>query len=197
MTAEAAITVQSIQPTILASSSGASRKHVRRAHRRRRRAPPPGGVYASHAVVLDPSTDEILYDKNSAESVPIASLSKLMTDMVFLEQKPDLDREVQVAKEDLQGAGRTHLRASETLALRDLLHMSLMCSDNAATRALVRESGLSPEDYLAQMNRKAVDLGLARTRFVEFTGLDERNVSTAADCARLLKAAAENPIIQA
>ncbi|TMQ71737.1 MAG: hypothetical protein E6K80_04700 [Candidatus Eisenbacteria bacterium] len=134
MTAEAAITVQPIQPTILASSSGASRKHVRRAHRRRRRAPPPGGVYASHAVVLDPSTDEILYDKNSAESVPIASLSKLMTDMVFLEQKPDLDREVQVAKEDLQGAGRTHLRASETLALRDLLHMSLMCSPRTTWR---------------------------------------------------------------
>jgi hypothetical protein len=46
------------------------------------------------------------------------------------------------------------------------------------------------------MNRKAVELGLARTRFVEFTGLDERNVSTAADCARPLRAAAENPNIQ-
>ena len=59
--------------------------------------------------------------------------------------------------------------------------MSLMCSDNVATRVLVRESGLPPEDFLARMNRKAVELGLAHTRFVEFTGLDERNVSTAAD----------------
>jgi D-alanyl-D-alanine endopeptidase (penicillin-binding protein 7) len=71
-----------------------------------------------------------------------------------------------------------------------------MCSDNAATRVLVRESGLAPEDFLARMNRRAVEMGLARTRFVEFTGLDERNVSTAADCARLLRAAAEHPVIQ-
>jgi D-alanyl-D-alanine endopeptidase (penicillin-binding protein 7) len=78
----------------------------------------------------------------------------------------------------------------------DLLHMSLMCSDNVATRVLARESSLSREDFLGRMNRKAVDLGLARTRFVEFTGLDERNVSTATDCARLLRAAAGNPTIQ-
>jgi len=195
--AESAPLPDAFRPTVLTASSTGAKKTTTRRHRRRaRRAPPQGGVYARHAVVLDPSTDEILYEKNAAVSVPIASLSKLMTDMVFLEQQPNLDREVEVKREDIYGAGRTHLRVSETLALRDLLHMSLMCSDNAATRVLVRESGLGPEDYLARMNRKAVDLGLARTRFVEFTGLDERNVSTAADCARLLRAAAENPTIQ-
>ncbi len=196
-TADAAILLHPHSITVLVASSGGVRRPARRARRRGRRLPPAGGVYARHAVVLDPSTDQILYEKDAAQSVPIASLSKLMTDMVFLEQSPDLDREVEVEREDLEGAGRTHLRASETLALRDLLHMSLMCSDNAATRVLVRESGLAPEDYLAAMNKKAVALGLARTRFVEFTGLDERNVSTAEDCARLLRAAAENPTIQA
>ena len=103
---------------------------------------------------------------------------------------------VEVTQAELQGAGRSQLRNHERVALRDLLHMSMMCSDNAATRVLVRESGLTPEDFLARMNRSAIDLGLARTRFVEFTGLDERNVSTAADCARLLRAAAENPLMQ-
>ena len=187
-----------LRPTVLTATTGrVTKKATTRRHRRRvRRAPPPGGVYARHAVVLDPTTDEILYEKNAGVSVPIASLSKLMTNLVFLEQQPNLDREVEVKREDIYGAGKTHLRVSETLALRDLLHMSLMCSDNAATRVLVRESGLAPEDFLARMNRKAFELGLARTRFVEFTGLDERNVSTAADCARLLRAAAENPTIQ-
>jgi len=70
-----------------------------------------------------------------------------------------------------------------------------MCSDNVATRVLVRESGMPLEDFFARMNRKAVELGLARTRFVESTGLDERNVSTAADIARLLRAATENETI--
>jgi D-alanyl-D-alanine endopeptidase (penicillin-binding protein 7) len=146
--------------------------------------------------VIDPLTDEVLYEKNAASSVPIASLSKLMTVRVFLEQLPDLDRMVEVTQAELQGAGRSQLRNHERIALRDLLHMSVMCSDNAATRVLVRESGLSPEDFLARMNRSAIELGLARTRFVEFTGLDERNVSTAADCARLLRADAGNPVIQ-
>src|SRR5262245_39701118 len=196
MTAEAADHSGPVGPTVLTTTAGTTKTPTHRARRRRARRPPPGGVYARHAVVLDPKTDEILFDKNSAVTVPIASLSKLMTAMVFLEQQPDLDREVIVNAEDLRGSGRTHLRTSEQLALRDLLHMSLMCSDNAATRVLVRESGVAPEDFLARMNRKAVELGLARTRFVEFTGLDERNVATAADCARLLRAAAENPTIQ-
>jgi D-alanyl-D-alanine endopeptidase (penicillin-binding protein 7) len=147
-------------------------------------------------VVLDPATGELLYEKNAGTTVPIASLSKLMTVLVFLDQKPDLDRVVEVTRAELSGAGRTKLRSREKVTLGDLLHMSLMCSDNAATRVLVRESGLSAEDFLARMNRNAVEMGLARTRFVEFTGLDERNVATAADCARLLHAAARNDLIQ-
>jgi D-alanyl-D-alanine endopeptidase (penicillin-binding protein 7) len=153
-------------------------------------------VYARNAVVLDPTTDQILYDKNSEDMAPIASLSKLMTALVFLEQRPDLDRSVEVTRDEITGAGRTKLQNHERVALRDLLHMSLMCSDNCATRVLVRESGIPREDFLAAMNRKAIELGLARTRFVEVTGLDQRNVSTAADCARLVRAAAANPIIQ-
>jgi len=192
---EAATTSKSGSTTSVQSSSKTTRTGTK-PRRRSRRAPPPGGVYARHAVVFDPATGEMLYEKNAAISVPIASLSKLMTTMVFLEQEPYLDRRVEVTRAELQGAGRTQLRNHEKLTLDDLLHMSLMASDNVATRVLVRESGLAAEDFLARMNRKSVELGLAHTRFVEFTGLDERNVSTAADCAKLLRAAAENPRIQ-
>lgn len=176
-------------------ASGKTGRHVR--HRRASRRLPPGGVvWARNAVVMDPATNEILFDKDASQSVPIASLSKLMTTMVFLQQKPDLTREVEVTRDEITGGGHTQLRNHELVSLGDLLHMSLMCSDNVATRVLARESGLSREDFLASMNRKAVELGLARTRFVEFTGLDERNVSTATDCARLLRAAAANETVQ-
>src|SRR5207249_1370430 len=67
---------------------------------------------------------------------------------------------------------------------------------DAATRILVRESSLAPEDFLARMNQKALELGLTHTRYVEFTGLDQRNVSTACDVARLLHVAANQPTIK-
>src|ERR1051326_948056 len=172
---------------------GADREPHRRVHHHR--PPPPGGVYARNAIVLDPATGEVLYEKNSSRSVPIASLTKLMTALVFLEQKPDLTREVEVTPGEIAGAGHTQLRRGERVPLGELLHMSLMCSDNCATRVIALESGLSPADFIARMNTKAVELGLTGARFVEFTGLDEHNVATASDVARLLHAAANEPLI--
>lgn len=185
-------------PTLKASrvaTPAAKKRPVRR--RTARRAPPGGVVWAKNAIVLDPATGAVLYEKNSGASAPCASLTKMMTALVLLEQQPDLARPVEVTDDELRGGGQTQLRRGERVQMGDLLHMSLMCSDNVATRVLARESGLTAEDFLARMNRKAVELGLARTRFVEFTGLDERNVSTAADIARLLHAAAENETIHA
>jgi D-alanyl-D-alanine endopeptidase (penicillin-binding protein 7) len=184
-------------PTLATRAGGAASPATTHHHHRARhhRVPPPGGVYARNAIVLDPATGEVLYEKNSSRSVPIASLTKLMTAMVFLEQKPDLAREVEVTPAELAGAGHTQLRRGEHVPLGELLHMSLMSSDNCATRVIAIESGLSPADFVARMNSKAVELGLTGTRFVEFTGLDERNVATASDVARMLHAAANEPLI--
>lgn len=183
--------------TISASTQNAATAPKKRVQRKRRaRRAPPGGVWASSAIVLDPATGKVLYEKNAERSVPIASLTKLMTALVFIEQKPDLDRMVEVTRTELTGGGHTQLWNREMVSLRDLLHMSLMCSDNVATRVLARESGLAFDDYLARMNQKSLELGLTHTRFVEFTGLDERNVSTATDVARLLHAAASNDMVR-
>jgi len=185
-------------PVTVAVRTGSAGKAAATRHRRvrRRRLPPPvGGVYARNAILLDPTTGEVLFEKNSSRSVPIASLTKLMTAMVFLEQKPDLAREVEVTLTEISGAGHSQLRRGEHVPLGQLLHMSLMCSDNCATRVIARESGLPAADFIARMNRKAVELGLTGTRFTEFTGLDEHNVSTASDVARLLHAAANESLI--
>lgn len=184
-------------PELIARASGAAPAATRHRRRTRRRLPPQGGVYARNAILLDPTTGEVLFEKNSSRSVPIASLTKLMTAMVFLEQQPDLTREVEVTTTELSGAGHTQLRRGEHVPLGELLHMSLMCSDNCATRVIARESGLPATDFIARMNRKAVELGLTGSRFTEFTGLDEHNVSTASDVARMLHAAANEPLIAA
>ncbi len=198
--ASASRTTTSAKKTTASAKQGrgkvASGKRATR--KRSRRAPlPKDGVYARNAILVDPSSGEVLFEKNSARSVPIASLTKLMTALVFVEQKPDFDRMAEVQATDLAGGGHTQLRKGEHVRLGDLLHMSLMCSDNVATRILARSTSLGPADFIARMDQKAVELGLTSTTFVESTGLDERNVSSASDVARLLHAAAHEPVIQA
>jgi D-alanyl-D-alanine endopeptidase (penicillin-binding protein 7) len=177
-----------------AGGSAVAHRTSRRRHRPL--APPPGGVYARNAVVIDLATDKVLFEKRSEQTVPIASLTKLMTALVFLEQQPDLRRSVEVTRDEIRGGGHTQLWNRERVALYDLLHMSLMNSDNVATRVLARESGLSQAEFVGRMNEKARDLGLTNTRFAETTGLDNRNVSTAVDVARLLRAAADHYLIR-
>src|SRR5688572_12001161 len=83
-------------PVTLAVRTSAAPAAATRRRRARRRLPP-DGVFARNAILLDPSTGEVLFEKNSSRSVPIASLTKLMTAMVFLEQQPDLTRDAVVA----------------------------------------------------------------------------------------------------
>jgi len=183
------------------SKSKPSSKSTRYASsgRRRKKRARSARSYARYgsraALVMDARTGEILFEKNSASQLPVASLTKLMTNIVFLETDPDLDRPVTVAREDLQGSGHTQLRRGEILSVRELLYHSLMSSDNAATKVLVRASDVPPSEFLDRMNRKASVLGLHNTRFVEFTGLDPGNVSSAADLAQLLKFASSRPLI--
>jgi len=153
------------------------------------------GVYARAAYVIDAKSGEVLYDKNSSTAMPIASLTKLMTAMVYLESQPDLEKRAMVSREDLNGSGKTQLRAGEVMPMRDLLTMSLLSSDNAATRSVVRNSGIAPEEFLARMNKKAATMGLANTHFVEFTGLSEQNVSTASEYSKILRAASALPLV--
>ena len=171
-------------------------KSSARKTRARRAARPVNGVNARAALVIDARTGEVLFDKNSGKPMPIASLTKLMTAMVLIESKPELSRRVMVTREDLAGSGRSQLRAGEVVTMRDLLHLALLSSDNAATKSMVRNSDLAPEEFLARMNRKSQVMGLTSTRFVEFTGLSEQNVSTATEYAQILKTAGNEPLIQ-
>jgi len=195
--AEAATSTKSTTKKKSTTTKHATTTHKKSTHAKKHHAyaRPANYVNARAALLIDAQTGEVLYDKNSGTPMPIASLTKMMTAMVFLENKPDLGKRVMVSREDLAGSGKTQLRSGEVLTLRDLLHASLLSSDNAATKSIVRNSGIPPEEYLARMNRKAAVLGLPNTHFVEFTGLSEQNVSSAAEYAQILKTAAMHPLI--
>ena len=190
------------------STTTAKRKTPRKRRRARRRpvqalrlpAVTPYGIPRLHvkaAYVVDESTGRVLFQKNPERVMPIASLTKLVTAMVLLDTEPDWDRTVEVLPEDVKNSSRSRIRPREEITIRDLIHASIMSSDNVATKTLARTCGLTNEEFVRRMNAKAESLGLTGTRFVEPTGLSEQNVATAEGVARLLNAAAANPIVSA
>ena len=148
------------------------------------------------SIVVDNVSGEILYSRDAEERRPIASLTKLLTAMVFLETGTDLMTTATVTKEDAYQSSKSHLRVGETLTLHDFLYAALVSSDNRAARVLARSAGIPADAFIARMNAKACELGMDSTHVVEPTGLSELNVSTAHDCAVLLNAALGNHLIR-
>jgi len=189
-------------PTSSRSKAPARRRRPRRRSVQTLRLPAvtPYGIPRLHAVaayVIDESTGRVLFQKNPERILPIASLTKLVTAMVLLDTEPDWDRTVEIVPEDVKNSSRSHIRPREEIAVRDLIHASIMSSDNVATKALARTCGLTHDEFVRRMNTKAESLGLTGTHFVEPTGLSEQNVATAEGVARLLNAASSNPIVGA
>ena len=155
---------------------------------------------SSVALVQDAESGETLFDKNSETVLPIASITKLMTSIVVLEQALDLDERIVITKEDLAATRssriRGRLRPGTELSRDELLMLALMASDNRAAAALARSYHGGTEAFVAAMNGEAERLGLLDTRFSDPTGLSPDNVSTAQDLARLVKAAHGYPLIR-
>lgn len=143
-------------------------------------------VRAAAAIIYNPETNQVLWESNSQDSRSIASITKVMTALVLLEGTPDLTREVAIERADVARANHTYVRAGERLTIDDLLHLTLVASDNAAARALARTSALGSEGFIARMNEKALELGLEHTTYADPSGLLSANVSSAYDMARLI-----------
>lgn len=144
---------------------------------------------ASSGAVLLLKNNSFLYEKNASDKQPIASLTKLMTALVFLDNNPGFEEEYIIKSTDNVVGGKNNLFTGETVRLRDLFNTSLVASDNSATLALARSTGLSDEEFVKAMNDKAGKLGLFNTSFTEPTGLSDKNISTAKEVARLAKEA--------
>ena len=149
-------------------------------------------------LVLDQSGQQVLYAKNIDAVVPIASLTKLMTALVVLESGLPLDDKITIGVEDVDDLKhtRSRLKVGTVLDRGDLLKLALMASENRAAAALARAYPGGTQGFVAAMNRKAMELGMRRTRFVDGTGLSSENVSTAQDLARLAAAAYRQALIR-
>jgi serine-type D-Ala-D-Ala endopeptidase (penicillin-binding protein 7) len=149
-------------------------------------------VRAAAAIIYEPSTGKVLWEENSQDERSIASITKVMTAIVFLESATDLNQEVKILRADTLRASTTYLQANDVLRVSDLLHLLLIPSDNAAARALARISPLGSDGFIARMNQKADDLGLNHTAYTDPSGLFADNISSAYDMARLIAFASED-----
>lgn len=153
-------------------------------------------VSAASAIVVDRDNGKVLFEKDADTIRPIASLTKLMTALVAFDAKMDLNKKIVIVAADQKPAEGNILKIGDSLTIRDLFLAALVVSGNDAARALARATGLPAEEFASRMNIKARELGMKHSHFVEPTGLDARNVSTARDLTRLLSTLQENEIIR-
>ena len=144
-------------------------------------------------AVIDGATGQVLYEHDGSRRSLVASLTKIMTGLLICEGGC-LDRTVIVPPEAAGVEGSSlYLKAGERLTAEQLLYGLMLRSGNDAAVALAADAAGSVEAFVAQMNRKASELGLADTHFANPHGLDDdANYSTALDMARLAAAALEN-----
>jgi D-alanyl-D-alanine endopeptidase (penicillin-binding protein 7) len=147
-------------------------------------------IRAAAAIIFNPVNGEVLWEENAQDKRSIASITKVMTTVVFLEDNPDLTQDVTVERSDVYAASTTYLRANERLPLSEVLHLALIASDNAAARILARVSHGGTASFVERMNEKALELGLENTSFTDPSGLNPENISSAYDLSRLISFAA-------
>jgi D-alanyl-D-alanine endopeptidase (penicillin-binding protein 7) len=155
-------------------------------------------LHASSVLVEDQRTGEYLVQKNAKAIVPIASLTKLMSAMVTLDAKMNLQESLVIGYEDVDTLrhSRSRLPVGARLTRREALLLALMASENRAAHALSRTYPGGGDAFVAAMNAKAQSLGLTDTRFQDPAGISGGNVSSAHDLARMADAAYSYPLIR-
>ncbi len=162
------------------------------------RATEPPPVQARAVLVADGRTGDVLYERNADESMAMASITKLMTALVTLENARPGQMVTVAPQAVAAGESSIFLTAGERLRVRDLLAAALIQSANDAAFALAAEVGDgSVKRFVGMMNAKAEELGLDGTNYVRPDGLDVAgHVSTARDTFRLARLAMREPLVR-
>jgi len=148
------------------------------------------------AIVVNSKTGEVLFEKDKDEVLPIASLTKLMTAIVFLENRNvGWEDWITFKKEDRLEPAWINVEAGGQVEVKDIFDACLVGSANDAAKVLSRLVK-EPDKFTELMNEKAKSFGMEKTKFFEPTGLDPRNTSTVFDLSLLIKRALEKKEIE-
>lgn len=155
-------------------------------------------LYSKNALLYNLDENKVLYEKNAREPIAIASLTKIMTAIVAIENIESLDEKVILTSKDFEGLVEANASVAgfsfgQIVTYRDLLHGLLLPSGADAAQALTRNIAGNKENFVKMMNEKAKELGLVNTHFSNATGLDEKNhYSTLEDVAVIFQYALQN-----
>jgi D-alanyl-D-alanine endopeptidase (penicillin-binding protein 7) len=158
----------------------------------------PLALHSNAALVVDQNNSQILFEKNSRIALPIASLTKLMTALVVVEARQDMNEVLEVTADDIdrEKNSTSRLRVGAQVTRANMLHIALMSSENRAASALGRNYPGGLPAFVAAMNAKAKALGMTDARYVDSTGLSSQNVASARDLSRIVVAAYQHPVIR-
>ena len=150
------------------------------------------------AAVFDLESGEILYSKHANWVTPIASITKVMTALVLLESKQPLNAWLEIPQPDLETRKNAYsrMRIGSKLKRSDLLKLALMSSENLAAYTLAYHHPGGVDAFVADMNKKAKQLKMTDSAFVDPSGLSRLNLATASDLVRLLAEAQKYEKIQ-
>ena len=154
-------------------------------------------IAATAAILLDPESNMVLYQKAADEKRYPASTTKIMTALVVLDHVKDLNEKVTVAEADFEGvesdSSKAGFKVGEEIPVIDLLYGLLLPSGNEAANTLARHVGGSIEGFVQMMNDEAAALGCTGTHFANPNGLhDDNHYTTARDLSRIAAKALEN-----
>lgn len=153
-------------------------------------------INSKNVILYNMNENKVIFERNANEVISIASLTKIMTTIVAIENIDDLDKMVTITSNDYKGlydASLAGFSVGQTLSYRDLLYGTFLPSGAEATQALANNISGSVEGFVELMNKKASELGMNNTHFSNTTGLDDKdNYSTVEDVAKLLKYALKN-----
>lgn len=155
---------------------------------------PPPGISAQTAIMIEANSGEVLYEKNADQKAFPASITKIMTALLAVENGT-LDKKVDVSANASGVEGSSiYLEAGEKISLRDLVYGLMLRSGNDAAIAISEEIGGSTNNFVLMMNKKARELGAFNTHFANPNGLhNPDHYTTAKDMALIAKAAMNNP----
>lgn len=155
-------------------------------------------IYSNNAILYNLKDDEILFQKNKDQKVSIASLTKMMTALIAIENINDLNEKVSFQKSDYQDliamdASASSLNHEKQYSYNDILHGLMMESGADCANILARLVGGNEKTFVKMMNQKAKQLGMKNTSFANPIGMDDKNnYSTMSDLVLLFKAGLKN-----
>ena len=152
-------------------------------------------ITGENVILYNMNDDKVLYSKNADEIVEIASLTKMMTALVTIENTSDLTKEITITEKDFEGTtgySKAGFKVGDKVTYEDLLYGILLPSGADAVNAAVNNT-LGYQKFIAKMNETAKKIGMNNTNFSNPIGKDDKNnYSTASDIAKLLKYSLKN-----